>query len=279
MAIVTVSRGTFSGGQCLAECVARRLGYRCLSREALVETASQYGVSEKKLSEAINEAPGALERLYSERARYLACLRAALIREVKEGNVVYHGHAGHFLLAGVPQVLRIRIVADMEFRIKALTGSHNLSREEAIQFIAMMDEKRLRWAHFLYHVDWRDPSLYDMVINLDRVGLAGACDMVCRAAELVEYRATAESRKRLIDMALSSSLEAIIANTRSISGGEGVRVEADGGQVTLEGTIDSLVDADRVRVLVRRTPGVAEINSRMRVRMFTVSRDGFGRIE
>ena len=35
MAIITVSRGTFSGGQSLAECVAEKLGYRCLPRFAL----------------------------------------------------------------------------------------------------------------------------------------------------------------------------------------------------------------------------------------------------
>jgi cytidylate kinase len=265
MAIITISRGTFSGGQSLAESVARKLGYRCLSREVLVTTAKQYGISEEKLSAAISEAPGVLERLHSERKRYLACLRSALIKEVKDDNVVYHGHAGHLLLEGVPQVLRVRIVANMEFRIRTLIEHRNLSRGEAIQFIKTVDEKRVRWTQFLYHVDWRDPSLYDLVINIDQVSLEGACEIVCNTANLEQYKTTPESKKRRNNLILSSNLEALIANTRSISGGKGVKIEADEGVVTIEGTVGSLVDADRVRMLVLKTPGVMEINSRMRV--------------
>ena len=47
MAIITISRGTFSGGQSLAEYVAGKLGYRCLAREVLIEAARQYGVDEE----------------------------------------------------------------------------------------------------------------------------------------------------------------------------------------------------------------------------------------
>ena len=46
MAIITISRGTFSGGLQVAECVAEKLGYRCVSREVLVNAAKQYGVLE-----------------------------------------------------------------------------------------------------------------------------------------------------------------------------------------------------------------------------------------
>ncbi len=36
MSIITISRGVFSGGEALAECVAVRLGYRCIDRDTLV---------------------------------------------------------------------------------------------------------------------------------------------------------------------------------------------------------------------------------------------------
>jgi cytidylate kinase len=62
MAIITISRGSFSGGQGLAECITEKLGYRCISREVLVEAAREYGVPLDKLSKALDEAPGLLER-------------------------------------------------------------------------------------------------------------------------------------------------------------------------------------------------------------------------
>ena len=137
MAIITISRGTFSGGQTVAECVAERLGYRCISREVLVDAAGQYGVPLEKLSKALDDAPGFLERLTTERVNYLAYIQAALCKEVEHGEVVYHGHGGHLLLSGLPHVLSVRVVADMEFRIRAAMDRRHLSRDEAIQFIIM----------------------------------------------------------------------------------------------------------------------------------------------
>jgi cytidylate kinase len=266
MAIITISRGTFSGGKSLAECVAEKLGYRCLARAELAEAVERYGVSEEKLSKVIGEAPHLWEHLSSERARYLDCVRAILIDEVKDGDVVYHGIAGHFLLRGAPQVLRVRVVANMEFRIKAAMERGALTREDAIQVIRTMDDKRARWARFLYHVDWSDPSLYDLVLNLDQISLSSACDIVCNSVNLEEYKATPESRKIMDDLVLSSHVRAVIAEHKNISDRE-IEIEADGGVVTIGGTANSLVDADRVRIIVRKMPGVKEVKSQLRVRI------------
>jgi cytidylate kinase len=270
MAIITISRGTFSGGESLAECVAQRLGYHRINGEVLGETARQYGIREEKLCEAINEAPGVIKHLHSEKKRCLACLRAALIREVKDDNAVYHGHAGHFLLDGVPHLIRVKVVANMELRIRALTEHSNLTREEAIQLIKTLDEKRLRWTRSLYHADWHHPLLYDVVIDRDQMTLPDACDIVCHTASMGQYKVTPESRKAMEDIALSCHLEAVVSNNRSISGAKNVKIKADGGVVTIEGTVGSIVDADSVRMLVRKTPGVKEINSRMRVRLWGI---------
>ena len=55
MAIITVSRGTFSGGKILAERLAERLGYPCFSREEIMQDAAKsFGISENELSSAIN---------------------------------------------------------------------------------------------------------------------------------------------------------------------------------------------------------------------------------
>ncbi len=40
MSIVTISRGSFSSGEALAECLAGKLGYRCVDRDVIVEKAT-----------------------------------------------------------------------------------------------------------------------------------------------------------------------------------------------------------------------------------------------
>lgn len=267
MAIITISRGTFSGGQSLAECIAEKLGYRCIARQVLVAAAYRYDAPLDKLSEALVEAPRFLDGLSTERAHYLAYVRAALCMQVKNDRVVYHGHAGHLLIRGLPHVIRVRVIANMEFRIKAAMERNNLSREGAVQFIKKVDEKRAKWTKFLYRVDWQDPSLYDLVINTDQLSIADACDIVCCTAGLDRFKTTPAAQKMMDDMVVAAEVRAQIAAEaagRRISDA-GVEIEADNGTVTIGGVVPSLEDADKIREIAKRVPGVSGINSRMRV--------------
>jgi cytidylate kinase len=266
MAIITISRGTFSGGQKLAECIAAKLGYRCISREVLVETAQEFGVSEDKLLEALTKKPWLLERLTRARDRYLAYIRATLLKEVRDENVVYHGLAGHLLLKDVPHVFRIKVIANMEFRVKNAMERNNFSREEALQYIREVDEGRARWTRFIYDVDWNDPNLYDLVVNLDQITIESACEVVCHLSSMEGYQRSDLSKKIIADMVLATHLRALIAADNNISD-RGVEVAADAGVVTVSGTVESIAEADRIRNIVRMEPGVAEIDSKLRVRL------------
>ena len=264
MAIITISRGTFSGGLTLAECLAEKLGYRCISREVVVRAARQYGAPLEKLSDALAEPPGFLERLTTERVHYLAYIRAAIYKEVRNDKVVYHGHAGHLLLREIPLVLRVRVIADMEFRIKAAMERNNLSREKAIKYIKDIDEKRVKWTRFLYHADWYDPALYDIVINLEHISIDDACGLISYIANLDKFKPTPESKKIIDDMVLSTEVRAAVAQSADNSDG-GVEIEADRGVITISGSVGSLVEADKIREIARKVPGVKEINSKMRI--------------
>jgi hypothetical protein len=181
--------------------------------------------------------------------------------------VVYHGLAGHFLLKGVPHVLRVRVIADMEFRIKAAMNRGHLSRGDAIQFIKSIDDKRTRWTKFLYHVDWKDPALYDLVINLDQIGLPGACDIVCDTVSLDEFKTTSEWQKTMGDLTLSTEVRAVIAanvSSKNIADAQ-IDIKADKGFVTILGIVDSSRDADKIEKIVRSIPGVEDIDSKVQV--------------
>ncbi len=125
MSVITISRGSFSGGKTLAECLAVKLGYRCIGRETIVERAAAGGVSHDELLAALLKPPGFLERFGHKRYQYLTVFQAALAEEVRDGNVVYHGNAGHLMLKGAPPVLRIRIIAPIEMRLATARSSNS----------------------------------------------------------------------------------------------------------------------------------------------------------
>jgi hypothetical protein len=175
------------------------------------------------------------------------------------------------LLDGVPHTIKVRVIADMDFRIKALADHHNINREEAIKFIENIDHERAEWTRFLYHVDWNDPSLYDVILHIGNIGISSACDIVCHLANSQNYDATQQSQKIMDDLVLSSHLEALIACNKSISGR--VEIEANEGVITIKGTVGSSLDADRVQMIVHETPGVKEIKSQMLVKFSGVATD------
>jgi cytidylate kinase len=249
MPIITISRGTFSGGKELAECLAGKLGYPCVSREVIVEAAETYGVSEGTIATALSRAPSFLDRLKRDRDRYLAFTKAALCQRAKAGNLVYHGLAGHHLLAGIRHVIRVRVVADIGYRVQAAMKRLGMTSHQAEDYIRKVDRERVKWTQFLYGVAWEDPRSYDVVLNLEHLGIQGACVTVVRLAELDVFQPTEESRAAMENLALSSLVLAALARDERTRDG-GFQVQATAGVVTVEGVV-------RVSGMVEWVPEVA----------------------
>ena len=53
MPIITISRGSYGKGKIVAEMVAERLGYTCVSRDVLLEASDMFNVPEVKLVRAL----------------------------------------------------------------------------------------------------------------------------------------------------------------------------------------------------------------------------------
>jgi cytidylate kinase len=270
MAVITISRGIFSGGEDLAECLAARLGYRCVDRDALVQRAAADGIDERELKSALLESPDLLERLRRKRRLYLAALRAALAEEVATGDVVYHGNAGHLLLKGVLPVLRVRIVAPLESRLATLQERLGWSREEGRAHIARIDEERRKWTAFLYGVQWEDPSIYDIVINLERLGIPGACDVLVGLARADRFALTSERQAAVRDFALASRVWTALRLDRRTANLE-VEVRAHAGTAYVQGFVGSDGSVWEIERVAGQVPGV----QRLDVSEVTVYYDGW----
>ncbi|MBW1956682.1 MAG: cytidylate kinase-like family protein [Deltaproteobacteria bacterium] len=144
MSIVTISRGSYSHGVLVAEALARRLGYGCVSRDVLLEVSKQFNVPEYKLTRAIQCSPAFLERLTFARAKYVAYIRYAILNHLAKDNMIYHGFAGHFFVKGVTHALKVRINAGIFQRIQAMMEREGLTSEgDALRLIQAVDEERI----------------------------------------------------------------------------------------------------------------------------------------
>jgi osmotically-inducible protein OsmY len=271
MAIITISRGTYSGGRILAECLSEQLQYRLLSREELLQgAAKRFHPTEEQLEDALLHRPGFLETGKLKKLHYVYCVQAELARAAQGDDVVYHGQAGHLLLKGVPHHMRVRVVANLDYRIAAAMERANIKRERAIDLIRELDEERDKWVQWVYGTDRNDPLAYDLTVNLERTSIDSACTMVAESVQR-DFQTTPESQQVVDDLVLASEIRAQIGLDPSIHD-DRIDVDCEAGIVTLSGTVRSLVDADRARELVREIPGVKQVDSQMGVRWWTTSR-------
>jgi len=257
--IITISRGSFSGGKMLAQALAKRLGYRSIDRDQVIQKAAAWGVSQEDLRTAIEKPPAFLGQSQHTKYIYLAFIQAALTEEVRSGNAIYHGLAGHLLLGKGPHVLRTRIIAPMEFRIAKVQERLQYSRKDAVTYIEKMDDDRRKWTQFLYSVDWRDASLYDLVLNLEQMSLEEACDVISTTSRLSCFASTPETQKALDDLAKASHVKASLAMNPATSDLQ-FNVMARQGSVFIKGEIVSPQQVKTVARIARTVPGVAEVN-------------------
>jgi len=226
MSIVTISRGSYSRGKEVAEKLAQALGYECFSRDILLEASERYNIPEIKLIRAIHDAPSILERFTYNKEQYVAYIRAALLRHVQKDNVVYHGLAGHFLLQGIPHVLKVRVLADLEDRVQEEMKRENISADEARRILQKDDEERRRWSLKLYGLDTTDPSLYDLVIHIKPITVDDAVEIIKCTLQGSCFQTTPESQNLVDELSLAAQIEsALLQEIPSI------KVEAQDGEV------------------------------------------------
>jgi len=261
MSVITISRGSFSGGKMLAERVAEKLGYRCVDRDVVVEraAASAARVTQKELRDALTKPPGLLERFKHKRYLYLVLIQAALAEEVKDGKAIYHGLAGHLLLKPGPHLLRTRIIAPLEMRVRMLQDRLKYGREEALAYIERMDEDRRSWTHYLYGVDWSDASLYDLVINLEQLSIEQATNLVCSVTMERCFEFSPECQEVMDNLVLASRVRAELALAPATSELE-VEVVAKRGRVTISGMLAHIAQVEDVRRVAARVAGVADLD-------------------
>jgi cytidylate kinase len=259
MSIITISRGSYSRGKDVAEKLAQRLGYECLSRDILIEASDEFNIPEIKLIRALHDAPTVLERFHHGKERYVAYLRSSLLKNTQKDKVVYHGLAGHYFLKDISHVLKVRILANIEDRVAEEMRRENISAEEALFILKKDDEERRKWGIKVYGVDTQDSKLYDMVLNISTMTVDDAVDILCEAVGKKAFQTTPESQKKLEDLALAARVQIALMHLVPK-----VRVIADSGLVIIGNIEEKKTAATEMVAMLTKiasaVEGVLEVN-------------------
>lgn len=263
MAIITMSYQMGAGGSEIGIAAAQRLGYRYVDQELIQDAVHRYGLLEEKLSHLDESKPTLFERFDAETRHYITILQTTLLEFAEADNVLLMGRGGQWLLRGIPHVLRVRVIAPFERRVKQwIKRSTELTAETPTQraaadFVRRDDTEKKGRLRYLYEVDIDEPTLYDIIINSEKLPNDASVEVIERAARNPKLATTPEGRQIVASRALASRVQVALAmhpETRRYR----ITVEADGGVVTLEATA-ALEQAVQV---AREVSGVRDVRTR-----------------
>ena len=258
MSIITISRGSYSRGKEVAERLSTALGYECISRDVLLEASDEFNIPEIKLVRAIHDAPSILDRFTYGKERYIAFFRATFLKRLQKDNLIYHGLAGHVFVQKIPHVLKIRIVANLEDRIKEEMKREKISAEQARHMLVKDDAERRKWSLALYGLDTWDQRLYDMTLYLDIMGVEDAVSTILHLIGRPCFQTTPKSLELLDDLSLCAQIEAALVR-------EFPKASADAGKgivyVNIRGSyVDEKRITAKVHRLVEKVAGIKKLN-------------------
>lgn len=210
MPIITISRGAYSHGKEIAEKLAKKLGYECVSRDILLEASQHFNVPEVKLERALHDSPKFLDRFSFGKVKYISFIAEALLEHFQKDNIIYHGLAGHFFVRNISHVLKVRIIADFDDRVQEEMKRENISESKARQVLKKDDEERHKWSLNLYGIDTTDPSLYDIVLHLQKLSVDDAVDILADMGKFPSFQATKESKAALDDLVLAAKARILL---------------------------------------------------------------------
>ncbi len=262
MQVICISRGSYSRGKELAERLAEKLGYECLCREELLEEATRRGIPVGRLEMAIIKPHHLTERLILAKEHYQALVTQIICERALKSNLVYHGRTGHIVLGAISNVLRIRVVSDWEYRVETVMKRLNLSREKAKTYIEQIEEDRRHWVKQLYNLDLDSSSLYDMILNVERMNVDNAAQSLCNIAQLPDFQETPASRKAIEDLLLSARARVALAEHERTCDMQ-LKVRANNGLVSVTYSPQQARNAAVIPSILEPLEGVREVLSTM----------------
>ncbi len=199
MSVITISRQFGAGGRTLGEIVAKTMGYTLVDEEIIQMVAKKAKVSTNWVQSIEKEAGGKLlkfmsrlvtksyvDRILDERHGYIdeeiyVDLLNKIISQIgDEGNAVVIGRGSQYILKDYKDTYHILLVADLEDRISFMEKKYKLSRSQAVQVVNSRGKRRANLYRKFGKQDFDQPTLYHMVLNMSKLDMNKASDLVCK---------------------------------------------------------------------------------------------------
>ena len=126
--------------------------------------------------------PDWIDRKIIPTEKYVIHLGHVVLSMARHASLVIVGRGAQFLLPP-DRGLTVRVIASQKYRIRQLIEREGLKESAARRKVNELDIGRREFARRYFHHDIDDPHQYDMVLNVQRLGVERTAEMIAAAAQ------------------------------------------------------------------------------------------------
>jgi cytidylate kinase len=237
MAILAISLDFRSGGQEVATQIGEALGYKCSGKDqsiAFMKTAGERW--ERLFRELDQERPSLWDRYDWEYRGFVALLEAYIYEHASRDKAIVIGQGGSFVLQDLPFVLKVRLTAPFETRVRRLMEKAELGEKAAEDIVKRTDKARVGYVKAIYGKDWFDLKNYDMVFNAATQSYEQISKIIIDALRAKDQAITPDTWDILVGRTLAARIKARILTNQKIHVPT-LAVTYDGQKIVIQGVV------------------------------------------
>ena len=199
MAVITISRETYSDGSYIGEKTAQALGYHFAGKNTIEKVFLEHGLFEFKKVYEFTE--GFWSHFEDMRATTVEFLKQVILALASHGNMVIVGRGAFAVLSGFADVLNVLVQAPFSVRVKRAMETEKITDlAKAEVFLRESDRARDAFVESFYNVRLKDaaPQAFDLAVNTGKVSPETAI------AWLVEAHKALKEREKAIEPTTST---------------------------------------------------------------------------
>jgi len=266
MPLITISRSLGRGGRIIAEKVAKALNRELFDDDRLQQAAIEMGIPAESVKNLNEKAPGLFDRLLTRKPEsYLEIMESVVYDVARKGEGIILGHGSQMLLRDFGCAFHVYLHATGPTRLKYVMETKGVSREAAQKLIQKSDHQQRGFFRFAFRMDWNDPSLYDLIINTEKLGIDAAVKLIVDTAgsdliqecslTAVEAMERLSQEKRIEAAIMEQNINPLL-----------LHIEVpEIGVVDISGTTYSLEEKERIADIIKEVPGIREVRGEVSV--------------
>ena len=195
--IITISRQYGSGGREIGKLVSEKLGIPFYDSQLIKLASEKSGFSEKHFEDPEKNAGNSFHYSIARGMQHqyrtatpwsfeetVFTTQSDVIRQVAaQGPAVFIGRCADYILRKNPDLLKVFIFADYDFRAERAMRVNGIKPEDVKETIKVKDKRRANY--YNYHADtkWGEASNYHIALDSSFVGIERAADIIASLAE------------------------------------------------------------------------------------------------